>query len=384
MTRAATLERLARETEALAGGNGHASRPDGRYPQTITGSSNARPVLSVERFEDNPISEINLVPRYPLVTLDELENMPDPTYLVDGLLPQGGLTMLHGHPSAGKSLVALDWALSIASGASSWMGRDIRSGRVVYIAAEGRGGLKHRIAAWRTRWGTSDCEPRLQFIIGPVPLLDPSTADLVLDEIAEVVDQPDPVLVVVDTLARCTPGADENNSKDMGQAIGTLDRIRQETGCAVLFLHHNRKDSKAERGSTALRGAVDVTIALAETDGIRELEVTKARDGDTDVSLRFQLLPVGESVVLVPETPPGPGDAMPKSVRVILNAFRDIYTGAPVRAADWKEASERAGSTFHHAVADLIRRAVIKRSKGRGEYEPGAHYPDADPGGGKP
>ena len=52
----------------------------------------------------------------------------------------------------------------------------------------------------------------------------------------------EPVLIVLDTLARLMVGADENIAKDMGLAIAGIDRLRQETRATVLVIHHTRKE----------------------------------------------------------------------------------------------------------------------------------------------
>lgn len=331
--------------------------------------------LEFERSGDSAILTSHT--RYPLVSLEELAALPDPVYLVAGLIPERGLVMLHGQPSAGKSLLALDWALCLATGASEWMGRALRPGRVVYVAAEGEGGLKHRVAAWVEHRGVVGAKPQFHFILIPIPLLDAATADLVLNEIYSIPGQPAPVLVVVDTLARCTPGGDENDVGDMSLAISTLDRIRQDTGGAVLLVHHNRKESKLERGSTALRGAVDVVLALSDSGGIRELEVTKHRDGEAGGKIRLRLHPEGKSAVMVPAHPEEGMDALGPSAQKALAEFRNLFTGDPVRTADWKKAVDLSDRTFQRAVADLRVKRVVQYAKGgnaRGEYEPGPQF----------
>jgi hypothetical protein len=51
-----------------------------------------------------------------LLTADELDGLPDPRWLVDGILPERAIAVLYGQPGIGKSFLALDWAFSIAAG----------------------------------------------------------------------------------------------------------------------------------------------------------------------------------------------------------------------------------------------------------------------------
>jgi hypothetical protein len=78
-----------------------------------------------------------------------LANLPKGEPLIDGVLHQREYHVLCGRDSTYKSFLALDWALSIATG-TPWNGREVSSGMVLYIAGEGVGGLDDRITAWES------------------------------------------------------------------------------------------------------------------------------------------------------------------------------------------------------------------------------------------
>ena len=82
-----------------------------------------------------------------VLKLDELRELPQPDTLVSGLLDLDSLAVLYGPPKAYKSFVALDWALSVATG-SWWQGRRVEPCHVLYVAAEGVSGLWARVDAW--------------------------------------------------------------------------------------------------------------------------------------------------------------------------------------------------------------------------------------------
>ena len=69
-------------------------------------------------------------------------------WLVEGLIPDRSLSMLYGEPGCGKTFIALDMGLSI-SHSKEWQEQTVMGGQVVYVAGEGVGGLKKRIAAFR-------------------------------------------------------------------------------------------------------------------------------------------------------------------------------------------------------------------------------------------
>jgi hypothetical protein len=183
--------------------------------------------------------------------------LPDPEWLIQGLVEQEAFTVLFGEPETAKSFVAFDWALSVASGLP-WQGRAVKPGPVVYIVGEGGRGFTKRIKAWLLAHKLQDV-PDAHFVKGPVQLL---YAHDVQDLLSAVTTLPiKPVLIVVDTLAPCFVGGEENSSKDMGLAVDSVSRIISTTGAAVLLIHHTgRAGGGHVRGSTALPGGADGMI----------------------------------------------------------------------------------------------------------------------------
>ncbi|MFP1773965.1 integrase domain-containing protein [Lonsdalea quercina] len=106
-----------------------------------------------------------------------------------------------------------------------------------------------------------------------------------------LIDKPDlktaygmPVrLIILDTLARCFGGSDENAAKDMGVFIQGCDAIKAATQATVLIIHHSGKDQdKGARGSSAFRAALDVEFNVRrEGDGAALiLSCTKMKDAE--------------------------------------------------------------------------------------------------------
>lgn len=83
-------------------------------------------------------------PEYKLHTAEEILNWPPAEWLIDGVLLGASFAVLFGEPGSFKTFLALDWALSIAAG-RDWCGRVTKKAMVVYVAAEGVGGIKKRL-----------------------------------------------------------------------------------------------------------------------------------------------------------------------------------------------------------------------------------------------
>jgi RecA-family ATPase len=193
-------------------------------------------------------------------TSSEVCNLPPLESLVDGLLLLPGESVLYSPPKLAKSFWALDLSFSVGSG-QHFMGREVRQGPVAYVAAEGVGGLGARVQAWHDYHGrASNYVDDVTFIVVAINLMDSKAVRQLCDYLKAL----GVILTVIDTLARCTAGAEENSARDMGQVVEAIDQIRDATGGHVLIVHHSGKDTtRGMRGSSALLGAVDTTIELS-------------------------------------------------------------------------------------------------------------------------
>jgi hypothetical protein len=236
----------------------------------------------------------------PMVWFDDIEPHLNGNWIIKGLIPAEADSSIIGEPGSGKSFLALDLSLHIAAG-KEWFGRKVRQGLVIYIAAEGQRGQLNRVEAWRRQHGLTG----LAFALIPtaVDLFDPK-ADLprIVAAIAAAVEHfgQEPILVVIDTVARTSGAADENSNSDMGVYIANGARIRQQFACSLLYVHHVAKNGggKVERGASALRGALDTSIRVDSSEGnpVKSAFVGKQKDGKDGFAIPFRLevVPIGE------------------------------------------------------------------------------------------
>ncbi|ETA99591.1 hypothetical protein O982_06140, partial [Mycobacterium avium 10-5581] len=212
-----------------------------------------------------------------LLNRSALRDLPDPESLIDNVLDHGTVALLYGKWGTGKSFIAQDIAASVATG-RHWQGRDTRQRRVLYIAAEGAYGLKGRLHAWETGWHTPIRDGQLDVLPQPVNLTRPLDAA----NLGALIGWAGYGLVVIDTLARCMVGADENSAKDCGLIVDTLHRLRQQTPDGrgvILGVHHAGKDGKTFRGSTTFEAGADTVYSVAAEERVIILERQKRKDG---------------------------------------------------------------------------------------------------------
>ena len=134
-----------------------------------------------------------------VANFDDLLSLPDPEWLVDGLVPAEGLSVFFGGPGSFKSFVVGSLALRGAAGVP-WFGHATKPGFVVYVAAEGKAGLKGRVTAWWDAAGRPDIS-RMRWLPEAVNLSDRAQVQRVRRSLASL-PQPPRVLVVDTMVAR--------------------------------------------------------------------------------------------------------------------------------------------------------------------------------------
>jgi len=258
-----------------------------------------------------------------LLSFKGLESIPDLEWVIDGWIPKGGLTMIFGPPKSGKSFIVMALVLALDHG-ERWLGHPVVDRcRSLYVALEGRSGLKIRSEAWHEHFG-HDVEAGQSLIqTGRVNLAEYEHTDAIIEAVIEN----DIEVVIFDTLARATAGIEENSAKDMGRVIGEADRIREETGATVILVHHTgHGDTHRGRGTSALPGAVDSAIMVKAGRVSAEL----LKDSETPEPVLFKLEPVAKSVVALPMSSRalnGDSDAGEDGLRDDLEKIRDVLEG---------------------------------------------------------
>jgi hypothetical protein len=225
--------------------------------------------------------------KYRVYTGEDFAARPAPPWIIKGVLPEADLGVIYGASGSGKSFIVLDMALAIVRGLP-WRGLKVKQGRVLYIAAEGGGGVSQRLKAYAQYHNVNMGVLPLGIIHdAPNLLVEEDVSELVKSIIAAGSGD----LIVADTFAQLTPGANENSGEDMGKALRHARSIRDATGSMVLLVHHSGKDtSKGARGWSGVRAAADVEFEVIrpEDSDVRILRISKQKDGRDDLSWAFK------------------------------------------------------------------------------------------------
>ena len=196
-------------------------------------------------------------------TASELQQMEFPPldFFVEGIITEG-LTLLAGKPKMGKSWMALDLAMSVATGNDALGEKPCKQGPALYCALEdNQRRLQRRM---RQIYGDQSNWPKDFHFTTQMNRLD----DGGLDKLENWIIEHQPKLVIIDTLVCIRPKDRGNSGYDTDYAaLSPLQELAGRYGIAIIVVHHLRKMKSDDpldmvSGTTGLTGAVDSIFVL--------------------------------------------------------------------------------------------------------------------------
>lgn len=227
--------------------------------------------------------------------------LPEPEWLVPGLLPAGEVCVLAGEGGVGKSFLALQLSLAMARGGREWvewlpaapdpfdyppkgvqltspLHTQCRPGRVLYLSWEDSASQFQKRMGVLIPPAASLCFGAMK---GEGELYNETTPTVMGGQLANRIRQLSPSLVVVDTAGRAFKG-DGNDANQVTHFIDWLGKLTIEYGCTILMLCHYSKTSGTTQGSSAWRNAPRAQLCLEQAgtrnrpvDGVFSLSADK-------------------------------------------------------------------------------------------------------------
>lgn len=212
-----------------------------------------------------------------------VSELPDkcefPDELVEGLLVRNEFSILYGDSNSGKTFFAIDIACAIALGVD-WMKRRTEQGLVVYLASESPSSVRLRLQAYERHHKVS-LGDNILIVQAPVNFyqteMDVKRLIKLLNKVSQITGKRIE-LIIGDTLARISAGANENAGEDMGQVMERFDKVKDAVNAHIMIISHSGKDAtKGLRGWSGIKAHVDTEIEVKVKDSVRIATVTKQR-----------------------------------------------------------------------------------------------------------
>ena len=339
------------------------------------------------------------MPKPPLKILSygDMVNLPDPEWLVEGLITEETSALLFGQSNSFKSFLAIDIACSVATGHlhNNWHGHHIMDGyEVLYVATEGsRGVAKQRVPGWYEAHNIPE-EHRNGLHLYPeeIALDDEQSISNLLRSVAITAyengfndDWRNPALcyrlVVIDIFGASMMGP-ETSDETARAWVRNINHIMREMRCAVLTVAHTGWSEKHRaRMHTHFWGSFDTRlIAEGDKDNLTTvLRVDRHKDAESEGEWGFRMEKVAiedEKTTLVPrlcddvETKQKrrvsgkPAIALQALSEALIEQGRTIagpnYPSCPVVSVDvWKTMCSRHGLS-ESDKPDAIRKAFTR------------------------
>lgn len=261
----------------------------GNYPDLLALVSDMKTVGSSAESIVPPAQEEEDFPKF--LDFKDLRSLPKPEWLLYDILPTKGITFFFGKPKCGKTYVSIGMACAIASNLD-WLGRATKHGHVVYIAAEDIDEVAQRVLGWADYHHQEDI-PNLHFF--PCPLRLATDTPKFMTQLKKQYGDLDIVLFVVDTLAMCSMGVDENAKKEFDAVISSLESLWRTYNCCVLAIHHAGKNGEM-RGTSSIDGVAYNIVKVSEVDENVMLENVAKRRGKKfeDIYLDREIVCTGD------------------------------------------------------------------------------------------
>ncbi len=240
--------------------------------------------------------------RFEVLTIGDLmaRDYPEPEWVIKGVMSEG-LNILAGAPKQGKSMLALNVALTVAGGGKALGDVQVNVSDVLYLSLED---MHRRVKARAVRMlkkigpGLSDSVSRRLSVVTDWPRQDEGGLRL-MELWTRRVEKPG--LVIIDVWNRFAPTMPQRGNGNAyshdAAAMAEVKRFAERHGFSILVVHHTRKPGMKDpddfvhevSGTMGLSGAADGILVLMRSrqDVQASLHVTGRDVAEQELILEF-------------------------------------------------------------------------------------------------
>jgi len=208
--------------------------------------------------------------------LEALQPQPPMEYLVEPIITRGSINVFYGEAGSKKTYSLLSLTVCVGAGLD-WLGFKTKKSNILIIDEEsGNKRLTRRLG--ETLRGALVYEPtNIKYVSLAGFKLD-DTADYLL--VMNLIEETNSELVLIDALSEIMDG-DENAKKDVQPVFNNLRKIAEETNSAIILIHHSNKIG-GYRGSSVIKGLVDLMIEVTSNDDSELVKFTSKKERDIE------------------------------------------------------------------------------------------------------
>lgn len=242
----------------------------------------SKPVPPRPGTEGEQKTEVPKERQYPLRPLSYFKGKPKREWGVDQIVFDRGSSIFVGASGSGKSTFVLDMFLSRACEVA-FINKLTKPAFLVWIAGESADELYPRVAAFLACHNIPEDQlTNFLALDDRMPFNKVAEVQIFMEEVKEqlafigVTPETHSIVLVFDTYAKCTPGADENSTQETKTITASIDEICKTFNAHVSIIHHMNAQGKI-RGNTAFKSSVDVVWEVSKDGDVMKLHCDKMR-----------------------------------------------------------------------------------------------------------
>jgi hypothetical protein len=292
---------------------------------------------------------------------------PQTQWLIQELWTEQAVGILGGEPKCFKSFLALDMAVSVASGQPCLRRFPVkRAGSVLLFPAEDSlAVVRQRLEGISAAAGVGLGSLPIEVITAPSLRLD-LPADC--QRLTHTVESLKPLLLILDPFIRLHR-VEENDASQIAPLLSFLRQLQRQFALAVVLVHHARKDSgggrpgQALRGSSELHGWGDSNLYMRrQRDRLTLSTEHRAAVSQDHIPLQLNQEPPVLALSVV-ESPTPPADSPVSAVQRVRQILTQIKE--PISVQRLRQLCGLRTATVCAALAELSEHGLLSRD-GRG------------------
>lgn len=201
------------------------------------------------------------------------EQTPNTDFIIENILREHSITMIYAPPAAGKTAVARDIAIALASGSKLFANKFAIHGgkrKVIYMTGERVPDLYRCLQKQARYQGLVEAIGDNLFVLGHAPNFSDENHAFYYKDVVEAIQSLEEKynVIIIDHLQDSLGRINVASPEAICAVVG-LKEMLEELDCAMIVLQHTNKNGITEGGIAQFRAITDITISLTGSSSVR-------------------------------------------------------------------------------------------------------------------